>query len=210
MAREWWVGQHLNLGPKLKKEFYCVGAKKLAQELLGKILISVVDNSFLCGRIVETEAYLGKKDPASHSYQGKITPRNSIMYEEAGLIYVYMIYGMHWCFNIVANKKGVPEAVFIRALEPLEGIEIMKRNNPLAKSIRYLTNGPSRWTKSFGIDKRFLGLPIYGNQIFIVKEKHPPSFKIKKTKRIGIDYAQEAKDWLLRFYIEDNPFVSGS
>ncbi len=198
----------MNFTLKLKREFYLKNAELLAQKLLGKLLILKDKKGTLVGKIVETEAYLGIKDAASHSYQGKITLRNKIMYEEGGLIYVYLIYGIHFCFNIVANRRGVPEAVFIRALQPLKGIEIMKKKNKKARTLLTLTNGPCRWTKSFGINKNFLGEKIYGEKIYILNQPPLPKNKIIKTKRVGVDYAKEAKDWLLRFYIKDNPFVS--
>ncbi|HEC70139.1 MAG TPA: DNA-3-methyladenine glycosylase [Candidatus Omnitrophica bacterium] len=193
---------------KLKKDFYLQPAKILAPQLLGKILVVREKRSILAGKIVETEAYLGKEDPASHSYKGRVTPRNKIMYEEGGLIYVYLIYGKYFCFNIVVNKKNIPEAVFIRAVQPLEGIEIMRENNKEAKKLVHLTNGPCRWTKSFRIDKSFLGEKIYGDRIFIIDSPLTKKEKIVSAKRIGIDYAGKAKDWLLRFYIQDNQFVS--
>ena len=195
---------------KLDKSFYLQDASVLARKLLGKILVLKPNKSsnVLAGRIVETEAYLGVDDAASHSYKGRVTPRNRIMYEDGGLIYVYLIYGMYFCFNIIANKKNIPQAVFIRALQPLQGIDIMRKNNRKAKSDHTLTNGPCRWTASFGIDKSFLGKKIYSNRTYLLSRKDIKNKFIVKAKRIGIDYAKEAKDLPLRFYIKDNPFVS--
>ena len=202
---------------KLNKSFYLQDSSVIARKLLGKILVLKTGSvsSILAGKIVETEAYLGVTDAASHSYKGKVTPRNKIMYEEGGVIYIYLIYGMYFCFNLVwfewhqyVYKKDVPQAVFIRALQPLEGIDIMKKNNEKAKSIENLTNGPCRWTASFGIDKSLLGEKIYSNRIYILSTGDIQSKHILKAKRIGVDYAKESREWLLRFYIKDNPFVS--
>lgn len=208
MITELLAGRNLISGPKLQRDFYLKNSKYLAPKLLGKILVLRRPQGLLAGRIVETEAYLGIDDPASHSYQAKYTPRNKILYQTGGLIYVYSIYGLYFCFNIVANKKQIPQAVFIRALEPLAGIDCMRQNNKKAKYSGNLTNGPCRWTKSFGIDKSFLGEKIYGKNIFIINQKGIASCNIIKTKRIGIEYAKEARAWPLRFYIKNNPFVS--
>jgi len=198
----------IKLSPKLDKEFYLNNSKILARKLLGKTLVLRTKGQVLAGKIVETEAYLGVRDAASHSYRGRVTPRNKIMFEDGGLVYIYLIYGMYFCFNIVSNKRGIPEAVFIRALEPLSGVSLMRKNNMGVKSGKMLTNGPCRWTRSFGIDKSFLGEKIYGRRIYITANKDISPAEIIKTKRIGVDFAKEAKDWPLRFYVKDNPFVS--
>ena len=199
------AGELFNKKNKRNKSFFAKSSEYVAKAILGDSLILRTKKYTLAAKIVETESYFGRDDDASHSFGGKVTPRNKIMYERAGLIYVYFIYGMHWCFNVVTSKKGDPQAVLIRALQPLEGIEVMKRKRGISDTKR-LTNGPCKWTKSFGIDSKFSGKDITGDEIFIAKG--PKNFKITKAKRVGIEYATKSKDKLLRFYIESNPFVS--
>lgn len=191
---------------KRNKAFFSHQAVYVAKNILGDYLILKNKKHTLIGKIVETEAYLGISDDASHSFGGKVTPRNKITYEKGGLIYVYLIYGKFWCFNLTVSKKGDPQTVFIRAIEPIRGIEVMKRKRSL-KDIKKLTSGPCRWTQSFSIDKSFLGEDITADKIFI---SHIPNKKINivKAKRVGIDYASESKNLPLRFYIKDNPFVT--
>jgi len=188
------------------KSFFQNPADFVAKNILGDYLVIKNKKQELIGKIVETESYLGIKDDASHSFGGKITPRTKIMYEPGGIIYTYLIYGKYWCFNIIVSKKNDPQAVFIRALEPVKGLQIMKKNRP-AKEIKDLTNGPCRWTQSFGIDKRFLGKSLISDEIFVVAGC-PKKSKVIRAKRIGIDYAGKSKNRLLRFYLKDNPFVS--
>jgi len=188
------------------KHFFLNQAPYVAYHLLGDYIVVAKGRKNLIGEIVETEAYLGIEDDASHAFSGKLTSRNKFLYREGGIIYVYLIYGKFWCFNVVVSRKGDPQAVFIRAIEPLSGIEIMKKNRG-RKSEKNLTNGPGRWTQALGINGRFLGRSITSKDFFIsvgVCKK----FSVVKTKRIGIDYAVYCKDLPLRYYIKDNPFVS--
>ena len=191
---------------KRNKTFFRHQAAYVAKNILGDYLVLKNKRHTLIGKIVETEAYLGISDDASHSFRGKITPRNKIMYKKGGIIYVYLIYGKFWCFNIIVSKEGDPQAVFIRAIEPVRGIELMKRKKGVT-DIRKLTNGPCRWTQSFSIDKSFLGKDITAKEIFIFSGPDK-KVTIVKAKRIGIDYAAESKNLPLRFYIKGNPFVS--
>jgi DNA-3-methyladenine glycosylase len=191
---------------KRSSSFFKKPADYVAKNILGDFLILKKSNRLLIGRIVETEGYLGVGDDASHSFGGKITPRNKIMYEEGGIIYVYLIYGKFWCFNIVVSKKNDPQAIFIRALEPIAGIDIMRRNRGI-KNAKNLTNGPCRWTQSFKINKSFSGKDITKNEIFISPGPRK-DFSVARRKRIGVDYAMKSKDQLLRFYIKSNPFIS--
>lgn len=188
------------------RRFFQYPADYIARNILGDFLVLRNKETTFVGRIVETEAYLGVDDDASHSFGGKVTPRNKIMYEAGGLIYVYLIYGKFHCFNIVVSKKDDPQAVFIRALEPAKGIDVMRHNRG-AEDIRSLTSGPCRWTQAFGIDKQFLGRSICSDDIFVA-EGAPKKFDIVKTKRIGVEYAVTSKNLPLRFYIKDNRFVS--
>ena len=130
----------------LKREFYTENSVKVAEKLLGKLLVRELPEGTLIGKIVEVEAYGGRDDPASHAYRGK-TPRNQIMFGKPGLAYIYFTYGMHYCLNVKAEREGVPGAVLIRALEPIEGIEIMKKNRGVEK-ITELTSGPAKLTLS--------------------------------------------------------------
>jgi DNA-3-methyladenine glycosylase len=186
---------------KLSRKFYSRNTKIVAKDLLGKILVHKTKEGTCKGKIVETESYFGKNDPASHAHC-KITKRNIIMYQKPGVAYVYFTYGNHWLLNVVTEKIGIPGAVLIRALEPLEGVEIMKKRKKL-NDIRNLTNGPGKLTKAFGIDKRHNGLDLTKSSLFIENSNEKP--KIVNTTRIGIS---KGKEKLLRFYIKNNDFVS--
>ncbi len=187
----------------LKREFFKRNAITVAKELLGKILFTNVENKLTGGIIVEVEAYSGFDDPANHGFIGK-TKRNEPIFCEGGIIYVYLNYGIHYLLNIVADKKDFPASVFIRAIEPLVGIEIMmKRRN--MKSIKNLTNGPAKLTKALGIDLSFNKESIESKRIFISEENYIKNFKIVQTQRIGIS---RGKNLLRRFLIKDNKFIS--
>lgn len=187
----------------LPLKFYRRDTNQVAQELLGQKLCHVYKGKLTSGLIIETEAYLGIDDPACHTYRGRNTDRVKSMYQPGGFSYVYFIYGMHFCFNVVTQTPDHPEAVLIRALHPLDGIEIMKkrRNTALEKN---LCSGPAKLCQALAIDRSCDGLSLKGPQIWI--EKNIPFTKIKKhlqiTPRIGIDYAGEAKEWPLRFLVD--------
>ncbi len=198
---------------KLSREFYSRDTETVAKELLGKILIHEVDGKRFSGKIVETEAYLGIKDKAAHSYGGRRTPRVEVMYGKAGFSYVFIIYGMYYCFNVVTQKEEIPEAVLVRALEPIENLDIIANNrfkkdyNDLTKTqIKSLTNGPGKLCDALRINKTLNGEDLCDNRLYIVDNDE--EFNIITDKRIGIDYAEEARDYLLRFYIENNKYVS--
>lgn len=199
---------------KLDREFYDRDSVVVAKELLGKVLVREIEGQRVSARIVEAEAYMGVIDKAAHSYGGKRTPRVEVMYGEPGFSYIYMIYGMYHCFNIVTNKRGTPQAVLIRAVEPLKGIEWMankrfgKPYEQLTKSQRRgLTSGPGRLCGALSLDRSFNGVDLCGNELY-VEEGRNEEFEIVETKRVGIDYAEEAKDYLWRFYVEGNEYVS--
>lgn len=199
---------------KLSREFYARDTIVVARELLGKVLVHNINGKRITGKIVETEAYLGITDKAAHSYGGKRTSRVEVMYGKAGVSYIFIIYGMYNCFNVVTREEGVPQAVLVRALEPLEGLEYMAVNrfnktyDELTKSqLRNLTNGPGKLCKALLIDRSLNGEDLC-NSILYIEEGKDTNFNIKVTKRIGIDYAEEAKDFPYRFYIEGNPHVS--
>ena len=184
---------------------------QIARELLGKIIVTTFEGNFTSGRIVETEAYVGLIDKASHSFGHRRTARNEHMYGNPGIAYVYICYGMHQMFNIVTNAKDIPDAVLIRAVEPMEGIDIMLKRTGKMKLDRTLTRGPGNVGKALGIFKHHSGLHLDSNDIYIVTDK----FSLKEenigtSKRIGVESA--GPDGLLpyRFYIRGNKYVSGT
>ena len=193
----------------IKKEFYNRSALDIAKDLLGKVLVREVDGKVLRGKIVETEAYIGANDKACHAYNGRRTKRTEVLYEEGGISYIYFIY------NVVTNKKDVAEAVLIRALEPLNefdyisNIRYKKSYEELTKAqFKNLTNGPSKLCLAYLLDKDLNGVKLYEKGPVYITDDSNEDFKIIETKRIGIDYAEEAKDFLWRFYIKDNIYVS--
>ena len=199
---------------KLDRGFYARDTKTVARELLGKILVHDVDGMLFKGKIVETEAYLGIDDKAAHSYGGRRTKRVESMYARPGTAYVYIIYGMYNCLNMITVEEGVPEGALIRGIEPLEGIEQMAMNRfqkpleELTKSQkRNLTNGPGKLSMALQIDRRLDGTDLCGD-ILYTEEGTEEEFTIVETTRIGIDYAEEAADFPYRYYIEGNPYVS--
>lgn len=199
----------------IDKEFYNRSAIDVANDLLGKVLVREVDGRILKGKIVETESYIGAIDKACHAYNGRRTKRTEILYSDCGVAYVYFIYGLYHCFNVVTNEKDVAEAVLIRAIEPLNEFDYIsrvrykKQFKELSKTqIKNLTNGPSKLCLAYLIDKDLNGDKLYEQGKIYLEESEENDFEIVKTKRIGIDYAEEAKDFLWRFYIKDNIYVS--
>lgn len=188
----------------VSKEFFNQPTLELARSLLGCILVKVTEEGIAAGVIVETEAYLGAMDQAAHSFQNRRTKRTEIMFAEAGRTYTYLMH-THCLVNVVSNKSETPEAVLIRALEPLVGIDLMyKRRN--AANANNLSNGPGKLTKALGITMDDYGRNLWEPPIFI-SAGSPPE-KISQGKRIGIENAGEAKEYPYRFWVTDNPFVS--
>jgi DNA-3-methyladenine glycosylase len=184
---------------------------QISKELLGKVLVTVRDRQRTAGIIVETEAYGGTDDRASHAFGQRKTERTEIMYREGGITYVYLIYGLHVLLNFVTNKAGTPHAVLIRALQPLEGIELMLRRRKLHSLTPNVSNGPAKLTRSLGITLDWNGLPLTGPQIWVEDRGVViPSENIASGPRIGVDYAGEDARRPWRFWIKDNPFVSKS
>jgi DNA-3-methyladenine glycosylase len=196
---------------KLGIEFYRrQDVVKIAKELLGKILVTNWKGIITSGRIVETEAYAGIIDKASHASGGRRTARNEIMYGDGGYSYVYLCYGIHHLFNVVTNSTNKPHAILIRALDPLEGIEEMLLRTKKKKLDHTLTRGPGNVSRALGIVTKHSGLSLLEDEIFIADDGAKFSRKeIAASPRIGVDYA--GKDALLRyrFYVRGNPFVSG-
>ncbi|MCR4416871.1 MAG: DNA-3-methyladenine glycosylase [Ignavibacteria bacterium] len=189
---------------RVNPDFFKGPTEKVAKKLLGKILVRVIKGKILSGKIVETEAYLDENDLASHSAVG-MTERNKVMFGEAGLAYVYFTYGMHYCFNVVTGEKGKGSAVLIRAIEPIEGIDLMKKFRR-KEDLNILTNGPAKLCQALNIDKRLNGVDLKSsNEIFIAEPFNKENFEIVVSKRIGIE---KSKDLPLRFYIKENKFVS--
>ena len=182
----------------------------IAKELVGKIIVTNEQGILTSGRIVETEAYIGITDRASHAYKGKRTPRNEYMYAQAATSYVYICYGIHQMFNIVTNEKEVPDAVLIRAVDPILGIDTMLERTGKQTLDRTLTSGPGNVAKALGISKKYSGASLLGKDIFITTDDYMPGeHLIGISPRIGINYA--GPDALLpyRFYLKGNKYVSG-
>jgi DNA-3-methyladenine glycosylase len=197
----------------LPSRFYQRPTETVARELLGCILVHEIRRKNkiqrISGRIVETEAYLGTEDPACHTFEGRCTPRNAAMYLPGGHSYVYFIYGMHFCFNVVTRTERHPEAVLIRALEPLEGLDFMRRQRAIRGPDRNLTNGPAKLCEALAIDRSCNGLSLVDSALKIEKSSMPPPAEsILASPRVGVSYAGAAAEWRLRFSIENDPFVS--
>ena len=186
----------------LQRAFYQRNTKEVAKELLGKILVRKTRKGIIKGKIVETEAYYGEEDPASHAYRGK-TKRSEIMWDKPGIAYVYFIYGNHHLLNVVTEAANRPGAVLIRAVEPTEGLELMKRRRNI-NNIRNLTNGPGKLTQAFGITIKDNGKDLTYSDLWI-EEGEVNEFEIGSSKRVGVSKDKKEN---LRFYIKDNKFVS--
>ena len=189
---------------KLPRSFYTRPTLLVAKDLLGKTLVRKIGKTRLAGKIVEVEAYLGSRDPASHTYRGK-TKRNEVMFRKGGHLYVYFTYGMHFCANVVTGKEGIGEAVLIRAVEPLEGIESMRRNRGTGVSDKNLTNGPAKLCEAFRIRRTENGTDLLGKKIFLTMSAPVRRSSIGSSSRIGIVKGTEHR-W--RFFIKENEWVS--
>ena len=194
---------------KLPREFYTRSdVLEIARDLLGKKLVVPQRNgSRVAGIIVETEAYRGPEDRASHAYNGRRTNRSETMYGIGGTAYVYFVYGMYNQFNIVTNVEGVPHAILVRAVEPSEGLDVMRRRRR-GRSEYELTSGPGRLCLALGIDRRLDKSDLLGERVWIEEGTSISPRQIARGPRIGIDYAENwiTKPW--RFWVRDNPFVS--
>lgn len=199
---------------KLDRNFYNRDSITVAKELLGKVLVHETNEQIIKSKIVETESYMGIIDKAAHTYGGKRTPRVEVLYGEAGFSYVYLIYGMYNCFNISCMGKDVPQAVLIRAVEPLSAHEIMAQNrfkttySKLTNKQKInLTNGPGKLCSAMKIDRSLNALDLCGDTLYL-EDGETDDFSITESTRIGIDYAEEAKIFPWRFYITENEYVS--
>ena len=189
----------------IERKFYSRNTIDVAKDLLGKILVRIIDGKVISGTIVESEAYRSTDDPASHSHRGK-TERNSVMFGEVGHAYVYFTYGNHYCLNIVAKEDNTPAgAVLIRAIEPIEGVSFMRRYRKTSDPYN-LTSGPGKLTQALKVTKRQNGVDVTKKEeLYVVNGKHIDESEIVATSRIGIRVALD-KPW--RFLIADNEFVS--
>ncbi|MFX1574743.1 MAG: DNA-3-methyladenine glycosylase [Promethearchaeota archaeon] len=195
---------------RVDREYFAKDTKFVAKELLGKYLIRETQKGRMVGKIIEVETYLGSNDKASHSYNNRNTERTKVMYEEPGTLYIYLIYGIYYCLNIITEPKGIPCAVLIRKLYPIEGIEQMLEYRPIqiGKNSKNLTDGPGKLCMALNITKdKFNGKDSCSkdSKLFFTQGEVIDKTNIKAKKRIGIDYAEEDKDKLLRFKLmEDN------
>jgi DNA-3-methyladenine glycosylase len=194
------------LPPPFPVDFYDRETEHVARDLLGTVLECRTGDGLASGRIVETEAYLGPHDAACHAVAG-LTERTRHLHGPPGLAYVYLIYGMHWCFNAVTRPEGIGAAVLVRALEPLEGVDLMRARRPRAARDRDLTNGPGKLCAALGIDGRASGLPLQRPPIVIRPGDRIPDHLVAISPRIGIT---RAADWPLRYFVRDNPYVSAT
>ncbi len=193
----------------IQKEFYLKDdVIQISKDLLGKELVTNFDGKICSGYIVETEAYAGITDKASHAYGGKFTKRTQTMYLEGGTCYVYLCYGIHSLFNIVTNVSGIPHAVLIRAIQPIKGIDTMFERRPESKSERNLANGPGSLSKALGISTINNELQLDSNQIWLEEGLKITNNKIIASPRVGVAYAKEDALLPYRFRIKDNPFCS--
>ncbi|MFQ6014021.1 MAG: DNA-3-methyladenine glycosylase [Anaerolineae bacterium] len=191
---------------RLDREFYQQDTLQVARGLLGKLLVRVLNGQRLSGYAVETEAYIGEEDKACHASRGR-TVRTEVMYGPGGHAYVYLIYGVHHCLNVVTEREGFPAAVLIRAIEPWEGLDQMKRNRP-GRSDKELTNGPGKVCQALKIDRQLNGVDLCRSEVLFIEEgKEIAQEDIVVTPRIGIKSDELAKLLPWRFYLRDSSFV---
>jgi len=188
----------------VSRDFYEADVLSVAKGLLGRLLVHCSEGGRTSGMIVETEAYSAEGDPSCHAWRGK-TNRNAVMFGPPGRAYVYFIYGNHYCFNVVTNRVGRAEAVLIRALEPVEGMETMHKRRGKHHQINNLTSGPGKLCAALGIGRSENGLSILEPPLFIAAYREIETAAIGISGRIGISRGKE-KPW--RFFLRDNPFVS--
>ena len=195
---------HLGQYSRLMRKFFSLDTQIVAKEILGKYLVRITDKGRIVGKITEVEAYLGANDKACHCYDYKKTEKTKIMYMKPGTLYVYYIYGTYFCLNVITEPEGVPCAVFIRKLHPVDGIDLMKENRPvrIGKNFKNLADGPSKLCMALNISKDLFNGQDSCSQVstlFFTQGAEINPSDIVLNKRIGIDYAEEDKDRLLRF-----------
>ena len=196
--------------PPLPRSFYLRGAVETARALLGKVLVHRTAEGAAAGIVVETEAYAGPADAACHAFgipAARPGHRTEVMFRAGGYAYVYLIYGMYHCFNVVAGPEGFPEAVLIRALEPLSGVELMERHRG-TRDARRLCSGPGKLCQALRISREQNGTDLTGEKLFLTEGESIPDARVAATPRINVDYAGEAAGYPYRFAVKDSPFVS--
>lgn len=209
------------MAPLFPEEFFWQPTLELAPRLLGVEFVHKTPEGVAAGRIVEVEAYVGPGDRAAHSYGGRRTERTEVMFGEPGHLYVFQVYGMHLCCNVVSGPPGAPEAILLRALEPTEGWELMARRRGLGPRwqlyepgrrppgfLRQLAAGPARLTEALGVTREDYGWDLRRPPLYLRPGGLAPGEEVASGPRIGIDYAGEARDYPWRFWIKGNPFVS--
>lgn len=196
--------------PKLPFSFYLQeDVVELAGQLLGKQLFTRVDGKLTGGTIVETEAYNGITDKASHAYGNRFTPRTAPMYQAGGITYVYLCYGIHHLLNVVTGVENNPQAVLIRGIEPLEGVETMLIRRNMIQLADRITAGPGSVAKALGVDKSLNAKDLFGNEIWIEDNGNSLNpAQITSSPRVGVDYAEEHALLPWRFYVKGNRYVS--
>lgn len=196
----------------LEPGFFLRPTEELAYQLLNCVLVREHPDGLTAGRIVECEMYQGPDDKGAHSYGGKPTPRTEVMYGPPGYAYVYLIYGMYYCLNLVTAPAGTPHAILIRALEPLHGIGLMEdRLGPvkMARQPHELAAGPGKLCRALGIDRAMNGHRLLDSPLYVGLPSKPwPPYQVARGPRVNIDYAEEAKDLPWRFWVHENRSVS--
>ena len=194
---------------RLTTDFFSRDTIEVGKDLLGRYLLKKTEKGDMIGKIIEVEAYLGPNDKACHAYNFKKTEKTKVMYMKPGTFYVYYIYGMYFCLNVITEPEGIPCAIFIRNLFPIEGIELMKENRKvkIGKNYKNLVDGPGKLCMAFNITKeQYNGIDscAENSKLYFAQGKNIDNKKISLNKRIGIDYAEEDKNRLLRFTLEQD------
>jgi DNA-3-methyladenine glycosylase len=194
---------------RLSRTFYERDPLIVSRDLLGKYLVRTTKKGEIIGEIVETEAYIGPDDEASHAYGNKRTKRTSVQFGERGVAYIYRIYGIYHCFCVVVGPRYIPAVTLVRAVKPVKGLELMRKNRGLNRDvpINRLVNGPSKLCSAFGITSRLNGLDLCAGHLFLCRGTRS-SFEVEQSARIGIDYAEEYKNAQWRFYQKNSEFTS--
>jgi len=196
-------------GHRLPREFYAGDTLAVARAMLGKLLVHRSPEGIAAGRIVETEAYIGPGDRGAHSYGGRRTGRTEVMFGPPGMAYVYLVYGIHYCFNAVTAEAGRPEAVLVRSIEPVLGQELMARRRSRAVPVRALGNGPGKLCLALGIDGSLSGADLEGDELYLTDDGQAvPDTRVRTTPRINLGYAGPDRDLPWRFVIDGHPCLS--
>jgi DNA-3-methyladenine glycosylase len=195
------------MAERLERAFFARNTLSVARELLGQRLVRMLGDRRISGRIVEVEAYIGEEDKASHAASGRTT-RNAVMYAPAGYAYVYFIYGMHHCFNVVTEREGFPAAVLVRALEPVEGRAVMRRRRKGRDGVE-LTNGPAKLCYALKIDRTMNGVDLVTSQhLWLERDDGFADDEVTTGPRVGVRGGQQAVTVAWRYWVSGNPFVS--